>query len=157
MNGWEAYVWLMTNHLLLLLHPKHFAIYNKFSTFKDFFNSQNGNIDKNPITACPFNNFKLKGVPPIIITNAHTKHFQSWDWDQSVQKCPSITALKRYCSRISCSQTEFSAISPHRVTESCCYPLKAAFRPACHKTRKCVHAHTPRHMMEDIQTIQKSG
>lgn len=69
----------MPNLLFLLLHPKHSAIYNKFSTFKDVFNSQNGNIDQNLITEWPFNNFQSKDVPPIIIRNAHTKYFQSLD------------------------------------------------------------------------------
>lgn len=99
-----------------------------------FFNSQKCNIDQNPITACPFNNFQSKDVPLIIIMNAQTKHFQSLEWNQGMQKYASVTVQKRYCSRISCSQTELSAISPHRVTESCCSPLKPAFRPAGHKT-----------------------
>lgn len=42
-----------------------------------FFNSQKCNIDQNPTTARPFNNFQSKDASLIIITNAQTKHFQS--------------------------------------------------------------------------------
>lgn len=102
------------------------------------------------------NNFQSKHVPSIIIMKAHTKHFQSWHWDQSVWKYPSITVWKTLQQNFLFPKGTFSCIpteSPRKllfsILQSLILWLKSAFRPARHKTtRKCTH--TPQRVMRLI-------